>query len=335
MSVDVARLLVRYSASLGIGSRRSPALRALESASSGADERIPAGTFAAALDELARASGDACLGLHLGAWSWQFPGSHIALAVAANSSTVGEALERLLRFHALLVDAVAPTLARKGEDFVVRLGTPRDVPIARHVADMMAATLVGIVRRLSDSTRVLEVTLRHDPPRTSGEHERVLGSPVRFGASEDALRIEAASLSAPVLLADRELLGMLERRASRRMALLDEPGFSGRVRRATEKALLTSGALPTLSAVARSLATSSRTLQVRLRSEATSFRRASEEARRSIAEELLAERDLTLAEVAFMLGFADQSAFTHAFRRWTGKTPGSFRRRPPACAPRR
>jgi AraC-like DNA-binding protein len=78
--------------------------------------------------------------------------------------------------------------------------------------------------------------------------------------------------------------------------------------------------------VSHGLAVPQRTLQARLREEATGFRQLVDEVRRERGEALLADPTVALIEVAFLLGFGDQSAFTNAFRRWTGRTPAAYRR---------
>lgn len=71
-----------------------------------------------------------------------------------------------------------------------------------------------------------------------------------------------------------------------------------------------------------------RTLQRRLSERGYSFQTLVDESRRQLAEQLLQQTDYSLAEVAFMTGFSEQSAFTRAFKRWAGQTPRSFRLNP-------
>jgi AraC-like DNA-binding protein len=82
--------------------------------------------------------------------------------------------------------------------------------------------------------------------------------------------------------------------------------------------------------VARRLGTSARTLQRRLREEGTSFAAELDAVRRERAEAFLRAPDVSIAEVSWLLGFAEQSAFTRAFRRWTGVAPTEWRRSAPA-----
>ena len=78
--------------------------------------------------------------------------------------------------------------------------------------------------------------------------------------------------------------------------------------------------------VARRLAMSPRTLQRRLSEEGTSFEILREEMRKQTAEIFLADRTLSVGEVAFLLGFSEPGAFHRAFKRWHNTTPDAFRK---------
>ncbi len=328
VSGDLLRFVLHYSAQVGVDPAAALAAQGIEPRRVGTTARIGALAFGRLLDALAEASGDPCFGLHLGAWSERFPASQLVIATVLNSRTVGDALERLLRFHAILSDAVAPAIARRADAVAVRLGAPFHGRFGRHETDAAVAMIATLLRRLSVAARPLEVRLRRVPDGLLPEYERVLGAPVRADAGEDAISLAPASLAAPVDLADRELLSVLERQAARRLRGVQDASWAGRARRAVEAALLEDCAAPALARLARGLGLSPRTLQGRLAAEGVTYRRVVDAARHALAEERLRDPSVTLSEVAFLLGFADQSAFTHAFRRWTGRTPRSFRRAP-------
>ncbi len=82
--------------------------------------------------------------------------------------------------------------------------------------------------------------------------------------------------------------------------------------------------------MARRLGQSRRSLQRRLGEAGTTFARLVAEVRRQRAEAFLSGRDVSVAEVSWLLGFSEQSAFTRAFRRWTGRSPTEYRRGGPA-----
>ena len=70
-----------------------------------------------------------------------------------------------------------------------------------------------------------------------------------------------------------------------------------------------------------------RTLQLKLKEEGTSFRKLQDEVRKELAIGYLKDGNDSICEIALLLGFSDQSAFQHAFKRWTGKTPGEYRQK--------
>ena len=84
---------------------------------------------------------------------------------------------------------------------------------------------------------------------------------------------------------------------------------------------------PKRDAVAQALCLSQRTLQRRLQEEGTSFQQLLDDTRRELVVQYLAQPNLTLLEIAYLLGFADPSNFFRAFRRWFASTPGEYRAR--------
>jgi len=133
-----------------------------------------------------------------------------------------------------------------------------------------------------------------------------------------------AQLDLPMAHGDPRLLVTAEELAE--VALRAQP-------RATEiatlvaskvEALLESGA--TIGAVARALHMSPRTLQRRLDAEAASFSEVVDDVRQRLARAWLADEARSLTEIAFSLGFSDLATFSRAFKRWTGKPPGQWRR---------
>jgi AraC-like DNA-binding protein len=83
---------------------------------------------------------------------------------------------------------------------------------------------------------------------------------------------------------------------------------------------------PTLQVVAANQNTSVRTLQRRLAEEGVTFRSVVDEVRQELAQGMLADGRLTIAEMAYLLGYSEPSAFHRAYKRWTGKTPEEYRR---------
>ena len=88
--------------------------------------------------------------------------------------------------------------------------------------------------------------------------------------------------------------------------------------------MILSGSVPDIDSISQKLAVSKRSLQEKLKNERASFRDLLKTTRKQMAVENLARQDVTICDVAFMLGYSDQSAFNHAFKRWTGQSPKAY-----------
>lgn len=187
------------------------------------------------------------------------------------------------------------------------------------------ASLYAISQQVSSAPiRLLEVRFEHAPLVAPQIYEAHFGCPVRFRADHDALHVPKADADRPNRLADQGISRFFEVHLEQEVAALEENvGLDRRVRCQISEAL--SDGVPTISHVAARLGMGARTLQRRLSEDGHSFQSLVDEARRRLAQRLLRETDYALADVAFLTGFSEQSAFTRAFKRWEGQTPRSFR----------
>jgi AraC-like DNA-binding protein len=256
-----------------------------------------------------------------------------------HGATVGEALEWLQRYRAVLHPDLVPRLERRrgpeGERVVFAKVVP--MPFARlgePVYAQAAATLASM-RALAGSheVRARSVTFPMPRPRDPSPQERYFACPVAWGAPEFEIAFDASLLSRRIPRSDPHLFSYLARRADELLAQLpDEERVSSRARREIG-AVLASGE-PRLAAVARRLAMSERTLHRRLAAEGTTFATLVDSARRERASLLLDDPRLSCSEVAFLLGYAEPATFFRAFKRWTGETPQRWRaaRRAPSSS---
>jgi AraC-like DNA-binding protein len=171
----------------------------------------------------------------------------------------------------------------------------------------------------------LEVQIKHAAPANTAYHEEYFGCPVRFEAELDALLISPDALAQPNILGDegisRYLVSHLDRELSE---VATEPALMVEAKDAIAQAL--SEGTPKMADIARSLGYSARSFHRRLSEHGLSFQTLAEDTRRELAEGLLRDERHSLAEIAFLTGFAEQSSFTRAFKRWVGKTPASYRK---------
>jgi AraC-like DNA-binding protein len=165
------------------------------------------------------------------------------------------------------------------------------------------------------------VSFIHHEPASTERHQRLFRAPVRFSQPHDALAFDRALLARPLLTAEPALAGVLERQAELLLTRLPPQGsLRGAVRRALLPAL--PGGEPRIERVAKALAMTPRTLQRRLSEDGITFQGLLDDLRRELANHYLQGQGRPAAEVAFLLGFADPSAFRRAFKRWTGSSPG-------------
>jgi len=187
------------------------------------------------------------------------------------------------------------------------------------------AAVDAISREVSTASFLpLAVHFKHAPRGDVAAYEEHFGCPVHFGSGRDALLVSEESISVPNRLGDETIVGFIDKHLEQMLATGSRgSSLELRVRRAVADVL--SEGVPTLSSIASALAMSARTLQRRLADEGNTFQGVIDAARKDLAHRLLHETDYTIAEVAFLTGFADQSAFTRAFKRWAGQTPRSYR----------
>jgi AraC-like DNA-binding protein len=292
----------------------------------GPHRRITAQQFDQLWNEMERMSGDPNFGLHLGEAGRHMSGGNVVFASMMNSATVLQALRRFCRYHDIMADIVRPTLSTRPDGAVVRVEvfegtfTPH-----RHHVECIASLMVSFLRRLTDAPFDGRLRFAHAKPADVSEHRRVFGVQVEFCQPDNELILARSFLDGALLAANEELAGHLDEYAERVLARLRSPKpWSRKVADVLGRALC--DGKPTLKQVARSLTTTGRSLQNRLREEGTSFQTILDESRRSLAESYLTRSDVTLAEIAFLVGFADQSAFQRAFKKWTGKSPLAFRK---------
>jgi AraC-like DNA-binding protein len=197
--------------------------------------------------------------------------------------------------------------------------------VPRHTAEFLLAVWVR-AGRLATGTdwAPLEVRFAHSAPNDVDDHARFFRAPVHFDCGENALVLPAALLDMPCVRADGALLAVLDRYAADRLGRLPQTTtLAERVRAALIEQLV--GTEPGAVRMAAQLKMSVRTLNRGLAAEGTSYTALLDQLRHELATRHLADDRVSIAEVAFLLGFSELSSFYRAFRRWTGRTPVEFR----------
>ncbi|MGH8456131.1 MAG: AraC family transcriptional regulator [Stenotrophobium sp.] len=287
--------------------------------------RYPVSRMARLWRYAVEATGDPCLGLKAAAYVQPATFHSLGLAMMASQS-LDDALQRTARFSRIVSNAVDVTIERtpRGVKEVVRF--LEGAPVVDEGIDLFMASTCKLGRMLTGLDRLpVEILLcRKGSAAMLKEFETYFGCPVSFNAGENSLLIPLELMDQPLPMANAELARQNDRVVVEYLRRFDGARISEKVR-AELISCLTAGE-PARARVAAALNLSEKTLQRRLSDEDSSYQQVLEETRRDLAQQYLRELNVPMCEVTFRLGFSDQSSFNRAFKRWTGISPGEFRR---------
>jgi AraC-like DNA-binding protein len=251
--------------------------------------------------------------------------------LAATSPTLGTAWSQICRYLALWNEGVAirRTLTPTEAALELRPSPDADEPEGlRQLLGLASTTLVLAGHRYAGRpVPPRYVELACERPADPEQWAAALGAPVTFAVRLSRIVYPSPTTEITSATWDPRLARILGRHADELLARLgDRTSWSGKVRDAIV-AELRRGEVQ-LASVATAVAVSERTLQRRLRDEGTSFEALLDETRFALASSYLRDPALGIAEIAWLIGYAEIAAFYRAFRRWTGSTPAAYRSRP-------
>lgn len=240
------------------------------------------------------------------------------------SPDVGAALHSLVRYMHLHIRGAVTTLEVSGKTatFAYEIYQP-DAEATDQIGDASVATMFNIMLALcGPNWNPLEVRLAHRKPDDVAPFRRFFQAPLRFNAAENALVFFADTLRRPLPEAEPELRRLLMKQIEALEAQYADQ-LPEQVRGLLRTALLTGHG--NIDQIASLFSMHSRTLHRRLTEAGTGFRQLVDESRFEIARQMLDDTDADVGHVAHVLNYADPSAFTRAFRRWSGTTPAQWR----------
>ena len=289
------------------------------------EERLSVQSQITLLDEAAIALKDDCLGFTL---ARDFDPRELGLLyyVMASSQTLGDALKRVARYSQITNEALVVRY-QEGNRLIIDLsyfGVPRHSE--RHQIEFCMFAVLRICRLLTGQNLVPQhFSIAHHRSEGTAEMSRFAGTAMEFGAATDEFALNTNARELPVILADPYLNHLLLKYCE--VALADRKENVSQLRTRVENAI--SSALPhgrvLAEDVARSLGMSKRTFARKLSDEGLNYSEILEQLRRDLAVRYLNDRKLHVSKIAWLLGFSEVSAFTHACKRWTGKTPRQLR----------
>ena len=289
------------------------------------EKRIPASLFLSLLSCIAGHPGCDDIGLHMAELAR--PGTFSALGYAAMScATLGEAASLIAHYEDLVLDVGCTTL--QIDNALAMLGWRAKLPAMaiRPLHDAIVAGWFCFAQWVTGITHLSprKISFAHARPADISHYQRLFACDMEFSAPLNAIVFDAAFLQIPIVQADHDFNRLMREKAD---AVLAQLAASGSLRQRLVSWLQTN--LPRQQAslynAAQALGLSERTLRRRLADEHTSFQQLLTEVRVRLASLYLKDPQPNLLDIALLLGYADQSAFTAAFKAWHGITPGHWR----------
>ena len=293
-------------------------------AMSACDFRYPTEKMGDVWEAAEAVTGDPCFGLVVGLNVRPTTFHALGFSWLASATMLG-ALKRLRRFYRVIANVPADINIEPiddGYELDLVFPDPRfpPLPIA------MDAFLTAIVKLCRTATNEhfhpLKVTLLRKDPGRADEYIKAFAAPVKFSQEQDSLFFDKALLQTPLPGKNLELARDTDRILDRYLEALEPDKVSSEVKQLLLR-LLPSGQA-NQQTVASRMNRSTSTLQRQLRAEGTNYREICDGTRKSLAEQYVRDGEYTLGEIAYQLGFTDQSNFSRAFKRWTGVSPGEF-----------
>jgi AraC-like DNA-binding protein len=268
---------------------------------------------------------DPLLGLHVAA-EMDLRDIGLLYYLAASCATVAEALEHLERYAATTTEDVRLEISPQKDETLLtfRRGPSLDEPL-RQYSEMIALAFNRVLCRLTNRDFApSRMTFAHS--RNSGFREvhRILRCPVEFVQAADCWVLPRSVMELRIVSEDSHLLGILEAHAD---DLLSERRTAIGLRGIVENHLvsaLASGQVRA-AAVAKQLGLSERSLRRHLAEEGVGFGEVLDGVRQRLAGRYLEDERVSLQQIAWLLGYSEIGAFNHAFKRWTGTSPGRAR----------
>ena len=267
-------------------------------------------------------SQDLDIGLHVGDQMPTFRGQVVEY-LFLSSANFGDGLLRVLRYQGLLSSAFKLNL-RIENNIAILSGIEHPV---RHYLECALCVLLKFLNHMSEHEfQATEIWFTHLQGAASEEYQRIYGCPVQLGQSEGCIRFDADILKRLSLAAEPELLKIHENLAEQHLNRLNKHELIYKIEKLLGSGLLESNEF-SLDHIAEHLDKSPRALRADLLQIESSFEKILSQYREKLARQLLAHTTESIDQIIYLTGFSEPSAFSRAFKRWTGETPTAYRQR--------
>ncbi|MEX0605107.1 MAG: AraC family transcriptional regulator [Marinobacter sp.] len=288
------------------------------------DQRLPADRHYQLWAYAERITGDPAVGLHAGE---VVDPERMGLVghVFFNCDTLGEAVTQYVRLHRLINESVRLSLEQIGDQVLLTWQADSNAHYCRQDMDRTLSAALSRTRHFIHPAFVIEwAELAHPEPGYTGEYERILGCPVTFGAPATRIAFHCDYLRHPIPRRSPYVYSAVLKQVNSVLARLQtQRAFSRKVRRMISRQMATERI--DADSLAKQCHMSRQTLYRRLKKEGLGFHELVEQVRKDKALRYVAGDRYALGEIAFLLGFSELSAFSRAFKRWTGVAPAQYR----------
>jgi AraC-like DNA-binding protein len=294
------------------------------------DARVPDSVSEPLMDEAQRLCNDPNIGLHIGL---EMQASHLGVLglLMLTCESARDAFDLVMRYQTLVGDGGFVRVEEQLDQFVIIYAEhpQRPEPYPRHTVECCLVGWCQIALSLGGAqAKLSKVTLVCDPPDDISEQQKAFGCPLEYNATQNTIRFPLINVDTGFLAGNEGLKAVLETQAKQRLSVLSSiQKDSDPIVEKSKQFVAESIAygVPGLDDLAGQFAVSSRTLQRQLDAAGKTYKQLVDEVRTDLATAYMADEDLSLLDVALMLGFSEQSSFQRAFKRWFDKTPGQYR----------
>jgi AraC-like DNA-binding protein len=287
------------------------------------DAFVPYAAFLSVLDTACRLTGRDDIGMQLGKRQTLAALGPLG-GVMRHAATLGEAIGDFAAFQRHNSTGGAVYLMQSDRDVILGYGVyDASAPVTNQIYDLVLAVGCNLIAELTGGqVAPEEIVLSMAVPQDPSRYTRLARCPVRFGQHQTGVLLRASVLDFPLPAADK---GRHDLALARLLSVRHgtPPSLSAHVRHLLRPFLLMGHA--GMTNVADRLGMHPRAMRRRLRVEGTTFEAIRDEVRQVAAKELLRLGDLSIADISATLDYSTPSSFVHAFRRWTGTSPGLWR----------
>lgn len=280
------------------------------------------------LESGARLTCDPLFGLHVGE-RINFSAHAVYGMILLSCTTFAEAILQVIRYECLAHDLGRTSIRFDGEEVVLSWQSPwPEGRQCHHLGESIVASFRTLAEWLARKPLpIIEVGFAHAPRASLSDYERVLRCPVTFNRDTNFGRFSVDLLGWTLPYANPALFPVLVQHGEQLLRGRTLTHETSEIEMRVKDAIILNlgKGRVALDEIATDMGMSMRTLQRRLQAAGIRYRSLLDSTRDELAQHYLRDTQIPITEIAFLVGFQEQSSFTHAFRSWTGMSPGSWR----------